>query len=95
MSSPCASTQASASCGGTTLVLLCDLFDPRDQLEILLEVLTLKSRVLSPEIVSGEIINVLDLSGQESASERTVGDETDIEKAQRIEQTVLGIAGPE
>ena len=48
---------------GRALVLLRDLFHPRDQLEILVEVLTLESRVLSPEIVGGEIVDALDLSG--------------------------------
>jgi hypothetical protein len=66
---------------GGALVLLRDLFHPRDQLEILVEVLTLKSRVLSPEIVGGEIIDALDLSGEESAAERAVRDEPDVEEA--------------
>src|SRR6266550_3040266 len=77
------------------LVLFRDLLDLRYQLEILLEVLALKARVLSPEVVLGQVVDLLDLSGEESAAERTVGYESDIQESEGIEQTFLGIAGPQ
>ncbi len=48
--------------GRSTTVLLRDLLDFRYQLQILLEILPLKARVLSPEIVLGQILDALDLS---------------------------------
>src|ERR1700730_5468401 len=77
------------------LVLLCDFLDPCDELEILLEILTLKAWVLSPEIVLRQIITILDLSGKKSAPQRAVRHESNVQKAQRIEQPLLRIARPE
>src|SRR5712671_2779863 len=77
-----------------TLVLLRDFLDPRDQLEVLLEVLALKARVLSPEIVLREVVDFLDMSREKSTAEGTVGYEADVQQPQRVEQSVLGIARP-
>ncbi len=76
------------------LVLLCDFLDSRDQPEIVSEVLSLKARVLSPEIVLRQIIDLLDLSSKKSATERAVCDEANVQKAQCIEQSILRIARP-
>src|SRR5712675_508473 len=78
-----------------TLVLLRDFLDPRDQLEVLLEVLALKTRVLSPEIVLREIVDFLDLPREKSTAKGTVGDKADIQQPQCVEQSILGIARPE
>src|SRR3981081_4439355 len=80
---------------GSTLVLLRDLLDFRDQLQILLEVLSLKARVLPPEIVFRQIFDSLDLAGEKSPAKRAVSDKTDPESAERVEQSVLGIARPQ
>src|SRR5688572_24699455 len=76
---------------GRTVVLGSDLLDLRDQLEVLLEIRCLKTWVLSPEIVLGQVVNTLDLAGQKSATEGAVGYEADVEETQRIEQAGLGI----
>src|SRR3979411_1300841 len=81
--------------GRRALVLFRDLLDFRDQLEILLEIRSLKARVLSPEIVFSEIFDSLDLSGEKPATERAVSYETDAEVAERVEQPLLRISRPE
>src|SRR5688572_18096431 len=80
---------------GGAVMLLRDLLHLRDELEILLEILSLKARVLSPEIILGQIFDALDLAGEKSATKRAVRYEADIEETQRIEQSFFGIPGPE
>src|SRR5687767_13852820 len=80
---------------GRAVMLLRDLLDLRDQLEILFEILSLKPRILSPEVIFSQIFNALDLAGKKSPTERAVGYEADIEETQCIERSFFGIAGPE
>ena len=75
-------------------MLLRNLLDPRDQLKILPEIVSLKPRVHSPEIVLREIVDALDLARKESTPERTVRHEADIEEPQRVEQPFFGITSP-
>src|SRR5437762_8945181 len=81
--------------GRGAFVLRGDLLDLSDELEILPEILTLKARVLSPEVIGGEIFDTLDLPGEKPAAKRAVGDEADAEHPERVEQAVFGVAGPE
>ena len=49
--------------GRSAFVLLRDLLDFGDQPEILFEVISLKARALSPEIILRQILDSLDLPG--------------------------------
>ena len=95
MSSPCASTQASASCARRHALALRDRPHARDELQVLLEVLALEARLEAAVVVGGEILEALDLARQEAATERAVRDEPDAELATRREHAVLGIARPQ
>ena len=73
-----------------------EFFDFADQVEILLEVLSLKARRVAAVVVGGEIFEALELSGEESAAERAIGDEADAELAAGVEDSVeFGVACPE
>src|SRR5207247_8215957 len=61
------------------------LADARDEVEILLEVLALEARRQTAVVVGRQILEARDLSGQEAAPERAVGDEPDAELAARGE----------
>src|SRR5206468_3467575 len=80
---------------GRTLLLARDRLDPLDQLQVLREVLALEARREAPVVVGGEILEALQLAGEEAAAERAVGDEADAELATRGENFVLGIAAPQ
>jgi hypothetical protein len=47
------------------------------------------------EVVVGEVVRAGDLPGQEASAERAIRDEADAEFADKGQQLVLGIAGPE
>src|SRR5437868_2509983 len=81
--------------GCRAVVFFCNFLDPSDQIQILLEVLTHEARMLPAEIVLGEIFDAFDLAGQESATERTVSDETNVERSKGLEQAVFRVATPE
>ena len=95
ISSPWASTQASANCDGL------QPFSPAisstfgHEVQVALEVLALETRVLAAKIVGREIVGLLESAGQEPASQRAVGDEADAEFAHRGEDFVLRVAAPE
>ncbi len=63
MSLPCASTHASASCAGRAVFVFRDRLDTRDELQILVEVLTLEAWREAPEIVGREIVELANLAG--------------------------------
>ena len=69
--------------------------DPRDELEVLLEVLALEARRVAAEVVRREVVELLDLAGEKAAAERAVRDEADAELATRREDAVLRIARPQ
>src|SRR5213075_3129624 len=64
-------------------------------IEILLEVLSLEARRIAAIVVRLEIIDRLDVAGEESASDRTVGHESDAELAHRRQDLVLRLAAPD
>src|SRR5690348_18505508 len=66
-----------------------------DEAQVPLEILALETRRVAPVVVGLEIFDALDLSGQESAAERRIRDETDAELAHDVEQLVLGLAAPQ
>src|SRR5581483_7759258 len=68
--------------------------DVPDEVEVLLEVVALKPRTLTPVIVRREIVRRAVASREEPATERTVGDERDPELAAQREQFVFRIAAP-
>src|SRR5712692_7406312 len=70
-------------------------FDAPDKIEILLEVLPLKTRMVLAPIVLGNVFRSLDLAREEAAAERTVGDEADAELANGWQDLVLDVAGPQ
>ena len=83
MSSPCASTHASASCDGVQPLSVGDRLDRVDEAQVLLEVLALEARRVAPVVVRRQIVDALDLAGEKAAPERAVGDEADAELAAR------------
>ena len=73
-----------------------EFVDLVNEVEILLEIFALEAGRVSAVIVGSEIFKALDLSGEESAAERTVGDEADAEFAAGVEHAIgFGIACPE
>src|SRR2546427_10420066 len=72
-----------------------DRFHPRHQVEVSLEVLPLKARVVAAPVVRGEVLEAADLPGDEPAPERAVGHEPDPELAARGQDLVLGVARPQ
>src|SRR5581483_4740409 len=72
-----------------------ELFDFRDELEVLREVLALETGRLAAKIVRSEIFEALDFARQKAATERTVGDESDAELPAGRERSILRIPGPE
>ena len=65
MRSPCAGRVA--HCG--------DRFDQFDQLEIALKVFALKARIVAPPVGGVEVVDAAELAGEETASQRAVGNE--------------------
>src|SRR6185295_303883 len=66
-----------------------------NQLEILREALASEPRRVAAVIISGEIIEALDLTRQESAAERTVGNKANPKLANRLEDLIFRIAAPQ
>src|SRR2546428_13730848 len=69
--------------------------DAPDEIEILLEVVALKARMVLAPIIVGNVFRTFDLTGEESAAEGTVGDEADPELADRRQDLVLHAAAPQ
>src|SRR5437867_669370 len=70
-------------------------FEVAHEVEILLEVLALEAGREAAVVVGREVLEALDLPGQEAAPERAVGDEADPELATGGEDPVLRVAAPE
>ena len=66
-----------------------------DDLEVLLEVLALKPRIVSPPVVGREVVHGRVAARQKAAAERTVCHETDPQLAADVEQAVFRIARPQ
>src|SRR4051794_26446757 len=64
------------------------LGDAADELEVALEVVSLKTRRLAPVVVGGEVLEALELASQETAPERSVGQEADAEGRTGVEHPV-------
>src|ERR1700687_1135282 len=71
-----------------------DLFEQLDKLEIVLEVVTLKSRqAIAPRgVAGGEILDVGDDADEQPSSERTIGDEANAELADRRQYLGLDVS---
>jgi hypothetical protein len=80
--------------GGASLPR-CDVLDVADEVEVLLEVLPLKARLTTAEVVGREVLEAGEAAGEKSAAERAVGDEADAELAAGREDLVLDVAHPE
>ena len=70
-------------------------FDPPDEIEIPLEVLSLKARMVLAPIALGDVLRTRDLAGEEPAAERTIRDEPDAELPYGGEDLVLDVAAPQ
>jgi hypothetical protein len=82
MSEPWASTQAlrgPAGFGVQPFAFASSLDSARHEIEVLLEVFALEARRVAPVVVRREVLELLELAGQEAAPERAVGDEADAE----------------
>src|ERR687893_539186 len=71
------------------------LFDPIDQLQVLLEVLALEARRGAPEVALRQVLEPLDLPGQEAAPQRTVSNKAYTQLAHRRQYLVLHVAAPQ
>src|SRR2546427_6833319 len=78
-----------------TALLPRDRLHPRHQVEVPREVLPLEARVVAAPVVRGEVLEAVDLPGEEPAPERAVGHEADPELAARRQDLVLGVARPQ
>src|SRR6202041_2484456 len=78
----------------SAMLFLGDLFNARDQFQVLLEVLALKARRHAPEIL-GAKFRTLHLAGEDAATERAVGDKSNPQLAAGRKDPALGIAGPQ
>ncbi len=72
-----------------------DLAHLANEIQIALKIFSLKPRSSSPIVVRRQIFEAFDLTGQESATERGIGDETDAEFAANSEHFLFWIARPE
>src|SRR5271165_706438 len=71
------------------------LFDRCHKIEVLLKVLTLEPWFVAAEVFRRQVIDRLELSGQESATQRAVGDEPDAQFPHGRQDLGLGLAAPE
>ena len=95
MSSPCAITHASAICAGVAPLLLCKRFNVVHQIEILIEIVALETRMEAAKVVLGDIFEAFELAGEEPAAERAIGHKADSEFANRGQNVVFRVAGPQ
>ena len=95
MSSPWASSQASATCAGVAPSWVGDRFDFVDDGQVDLEVVAGEARVGLAPVVVGEVVDRADRAGEEAVTERRVGHEPDAELTQHREHAVFGVAGPQ
>jgi hypothetical protein len=72
-----------------------ELLHPVEELEVGAEVLALAVRRAPPKGVLVEVVERADRAGEEAATERTVGDETDPQLASGGKDRVLAVAAPQ
>ena len=95
MSSPRASSHASAIWPGVRPFSSAISSTCGHELEVALEVLALEARVVAAEVALREIVRRPDLPGEEAAAERAVRDEADAELAAGRKHPVLRVARPQ
>ena len=95
MSSPRASTHASASCDGVDALLRRDRLDLRDELEVPPQVLFLEAGAAPSEVRFVQVVHRPDPAAEEAAPERAVRDEADPELAHGRKNLRLRVARPE
>src|SRR5437868_1513698 len=66
-----------------------------NEIQITLEIFSLKPRGTPPVVVLRQVFEAFDLAGQEPATERGIGDKTDAELAANTEHFLFWIARPE
>src|SRR5271157_4328827 len=71
------------------------LFDRCHKIEVFLEVLALKPWRVAAEVVRRQVIDRLELAGQEAATQRTVSDEPNAQFAHARQDLGFGLAAPE
>src|SRR4051794_9144448 len=94
MSSPCASTHASASWAAVT-PFSCAIRSISWKGDVPVEILAGEAWVEAAEIVLGKVARAFDLAGEEAAPERAVSDIGDAELAHRRQYLRLRITAPE
>ena len=77
------------------ILLFRNLFNLSHKVEILLEVFSLEAGRSAAIVVRWKIFEFLELTGQKTAAERAIGDESDTEFATGWQNLVFGIARPE
>src|SRR5215203_5009585 len=71
------------------------LFDPIDQLQVFLEVPALEARRGAPEVALRQVLESLNLSGQEAASQRTISNKAYTQLAHGRQDLILHVAAPQ
>ena len=95
MSSPCASTQASASCAGVMPFSSAISSTLAASLRFASRFSPWKRGLRAPEVVLVELVGRREAAGEEAAPERRVGDEADAELAAGRQDLRLGVARPQ
>ena len=95
MSSPWASTHASASWPGVQSLSAAISLTRSTSSRLRAKFSPWKRGLLTAEVVGLEVLRRRDLAGQKAAAERAVGDEADPELTHGVEDLVLGIARPQ
>jgi hypothetical protein len=76
------------------VLLTRNLFNFLNEINILLEVISLKSSNAAAEVIGREIFETLDLSGKKAAAKRTVGNKPNAQFAACGQNFIFGITGP-
>lgn len=69
--------------------------DQSDNLKILVEVLSLEPRIMTAVIIRRQVIEALDLTGQEAAAQRTVRNKSDTQFLDQRQDFILHLSAPQ
>src|SRR5207245_10111198 len=72
-----------------------DRFERLHELQVLLEIARTEARLLAPDIVRRDVVDLPDVSGEEPPAKRRIGDKADAELAARGQDRVLDVARPQ
>ncbi len=73
----------------------CDILESINQIEVLLEILTLEPGHAAAPVVGLKVTERPNLAGEEAAAERTIGDEGDAKLPRNAQDLLFRLAAPE